>query len=161
MRDVFLQSEMRQRMFFKDFSPKRSVSPNLINSKLLNNVVADCGCYVNTNATKFFRIALSNFEKVLLRNGLDVDEFSVYDFAQTSYGKNLEHYISNYFGCDVKKRYEFVHPLLPKDCFLFFVNDKRDFENLGCHLRIKSIMEHSNLVSVIYGFGAVLQVGHY
>ena len=161
MRDVFLQSEMKQRMFFKDFSLKSSANSNLINSKLLNNLVADCGCYVNPNAAKFFRIALSNFEKALLKNSLDVNEFSVYDFAQTCYGKNFDNYISNYFGCDVKKRYEFVHPLLPKDGFLFFVNNQRDFENLGCHLRIKSIMERSNLVPVIYGFGAVLQIGHY
>ncbi|HIG94764.1 MAG TPA: hypothetical protein HA283_05535 [Nanoarchaeota archaeon] len=161
MEDIFMKSEIKQRMFFKDLSSKSLANSNLINSKMLNNVVADCGLYVNPNAVKFFRIALSNFEKVLLRNGLDVNEFSVYDFAQTDYGKNLEHYISNYFGCDVKKRYEFVHPLLPKDGFLFFVNNQRDFENLGCHLRIKSIMERSNLVPVIYGFGAVLQVGHY
>src|SRR3989339_355284 len=112
MEDIFMKSEIKQRMFFKDLSSKSLANSNLINSKMLNNVVADCGLYVNPNAVKFFRIALSNFEKVLLRNGLDVNEFSVYDFAQTDYGKNLEHYISNY-------------------------------------------------VPVIYGFGAVLQVGHY
>ena len=64
-----MKSEIKQRMFFKDLSSKSLANSNLINSKMLNNVVADCGLYVNPNAVKFFRIALSNFEKVLLRAG--------------------------------------------------------------------------------------------
>ena len=141
----------------------------ILKSKKLQKILDDCNSFPNRTPV-FMGAALSNFEKVLLKYGIDGDSFDIKEKNFTSYGEEIKKFIIEYMGVSTDKIYEITHPKILDDGVLFFVSSTKELANLETHLWVKGLTSEKKwgifnkkkerIRPCTYGCGQVLSVTH-